>query len=670
MMLGHLPVLDANRLAEQRVRVQRDVAGAVHALRRQETFVNPHAPFVDGEAERSRHLEVGIDADGDQHHVRLFAAPVRERHPGDATSVAMPLLDRGGGAHVNSVLAVDGRVHVAHFLAQSTREGYGRRLDHQDFLAELSCRSAHLGADETGADQEQPLGSLERVAERLAVAQRAKREHVVGIERVGQPARRTAGGQHQRAKRDLGAALQRQRPIPQRSPDHSLLEPDLDLLFRVLGLIVQEHLRQLDLASKELFGKVGPIVRPVAIGAQDHHVAVVAFLAQRERRSVPAAAATHDDDRLRGHFRPPCVSPFASAGHPTAQAEKPWEKSSLNLQGRPSLAIDFPPHQHLRITLDGRVTEEGEEVEMRTMTSSARALAARAGAVALAMPMLLGGAVPASAPVLAHAMTPAIGSGAQYEPLGTAEDMGIVHFGCQLASPPTCYGPDQIYDAYNIKSVLEAGFTGTGRTIVIIDAFQSPTLLTDLARFDFLWNLPAPTLNVIVPWSPTNTPTPFDPQDGSQVNWSAEISIDVEWAHAIAPGAAIDLVLAKSAADADMLSVTKYAIDRNLGDVISQSFGEAERCADPQLIQQEHALFGEASDKGITLFASSGDQGAAQQTCDGSSFSSSASTPASDPDVTAVGGTRLTTAGTNGAYQSESAWSTGLGATGGGFSAI
>ena len=307
---------------------------------------------------------------------------------------------------------------------------------------------------------------------------------------------------------------------------------------------------------------------------------------------------------------------------------------------------------------------------MRTMTSSARALAARAGAVALAMPMLLGGAVPASAPVLAHAMTPAIGSGAQYEPLGTAEDMGIVHFGCQLASPPTCYGPDQIYDAYNIKSVLEAGFTGTGRTIVIIDAFQSPTLLTDLARFDFLWNLPAPTLKVIVPWSPTNTPTPFDPLDGSQVNWSAEISIDVEWAHAIAPGAAIDLVLAKSAADADMLSVTKYAIDRNLGDVISQSFGEAERCADPQLIQQEHALFGEASDKGITLFASSGDQGAAQQTCDGSSFSSSASTPASDPDVTAVGGTRLTTAGTNGAYQSESAWSTGLGATGGGFSAI
>ncbi|HXB04792.1 MAG TPA: S53 family peptidase [Candidatus Angelobacter sp.] len=305
---------------------------------------------------------------------------------------------------------------------------------------------------------------------------------------------------------------------------------------------------------------------------------------------------------------------------------------------------------------------------MRSITALSRALAARAGAAALAVPMLFGGA-PASAGFVSHIVTPAIANGAQFEPL--AEDLGVVKFGCQKTTPPTCYGPDQIRSAYNIQSVLDAGFTGAGSTIVIIDAFQSPTLQTDLAAFDKLWNLKAPPgLNVIAPWSPTNTPTPFNPLDGSQVSWSAEISVDVEWAHAIAPDATIDLVLAQTAQDPDMLSVTQYAVDHNLGDVISQSFGEAESCADPKLIQQEHAIFGEAVDKGITLLAAAGDQGAAQPTCDGSSFSASASTPASDPNVTAIGGTRLTTSGTDGTYGSESAWTTRLGATGGGFSTI
>jgi subtilase family serine protease len=300
---------------------------------------------------------------------------------------------------------------------------------------------------------------------------------------------------------------------------------------------------------------------------------------------------------------------------------------------------------------------------MRSITSSARALAARAGAVALAVPMVLGGAVPASAAIVSHTVTPAVGTGSQYAPLTVDEGLGVVRFTCQLTNPPSCYGPDQIRGAYDIQAVLDSGVTGAGQTIVIVDAFQSPTITTDLARFDTIWKLPAPpAFNVIAP----DGLTPFDKTKGNQQSWSAEISLDVEWAHAVAPGAAIDLVLAKSDQDADMLSATKYAVDHSLGDVISQSFGEAEMCADPNLIRQEHAIFGTAGDKGITLFASSGDEGAAQTTCDNSGLMLSASTPASDPDVTGVGGTALTTAGTDGQYQSESAWT----ATGGGFSTI
>jgi subtilase family serine protease len=124
-----------------------------------------------------------------------------------------------------------------------------------------------------------------------------------------------------------------------------------------------------------------------------------------------------------------------------------------------------------------------------------------------------------------------------------------------------------------------------------------------------------------------------------------------------------------------MLHVTQYAVEHrlngrpgDLGDVFSQSFGEAERCAPAGFFAREHAVFNAATRRGITLVAASGDWGATQLTCDGSSLIDGAvvSTPASDPDVTAVGGTRLLADGSSGAYQGESAWS----GSGGGFSAV
>src|SRR5439155_4807026 len=140
--------------------------------------------------------------------------------------------------------------------------------------------------------------------------------------------------------------------------------------------------------------------------------------------------------------------------------------------------------------------------------------------------------------------------------------------------------------------------------------------------------------------------------------------------HAVAPAAKIVLVLAKSNDDADILSATRFAVDHNVGDVISQSFGEAEQCMAPNLFKAQHKLFAKATAKGITLLASSGDQGAALPTCDNTSFFKAASTPASDPNVTGVGGTRLFANGLTGAYASESVWNEPdfASAGGGGFS--
>jgi subtilase family serine protease len=242
--------------------------------------------------------------------------------------------------------------------------------------------------------------------------------------------------------------------------------------------------------------------------------------------------------------------------------------------------------------------------------------------------------------------------------------------------------------AYNIDTLINAGFTGKGKTIVIIDAFQDPALVADLNYFNSFYGLPS--LNGLggPPNSSLGTFTqvapdglgPFDP------NWAGEITLDVEWSHAIAPGANIVLVLAKSNADADILSATKYAVDNNLGDVISQSFGENESCMDPSLVAQQHQVFADATLKNITIFASAGDDGSAQPTCDNSSLVQAASTPASDPLVTAVGGTELHAAGyclavlgcnpaTNpapGTYQGEIVWNEPAvgGAGGGGFSVL
>jgi len=297
-----------------------------------------------------------------------------------------------------------------------------------------------------------------------------------------------------------------------------------------------------------------------------------------------------------------------------------------------------------------------------------------------------------------HTMSPALRLGPQetlanVSPGGAGPQYGL--FACQVGlSVGQCYDPYQMRHAYQIDSLINAGYDGTGHTIVIVDAFQNPNLVSQVATYNLFYGLPPTNLTQIAP----DGLTPFVPGDPNMTGWAEEISLDVEWAHNIAPGANIVLVLAKTNQDADIVSAVKYAVDNNLGDVISMSFGESESCVGapgPDLISTYHDVFVTATQKGITLFASSGDQGAAQPTCDGSSWMKSASHPASDPLVTGVGGTELraadyclTVLGCNpaanpapGTYLSEIAWNEGplgdfsnrLGATeatGGGFSII
>ncbi|GCE25402.1 hypothetical protein KDA_08860 [Dictyobacter alpinus] len=249
---------------------------------------------------------------------------------------------------------------------------------------------------------------------------------------------------------------------------------------------------------------------------------------------------------------------------------------------------------------------------------------------------------------------------------GTVQD---TTFRCQSNTAPVrCYGPKQIRNAYSIQPLLDKGITGKGRSIVILDAYSAPHIQDDLHAFDQAFGLNDTTLNII---PGQGTITPFDGSE-LQSGWAGEIALDVEWSHAVAPDATINLVLAKSSDDNDLVASFQYAVDHNLGDTISMSFGEAESCLDAATTQKWHKAFEAATRKNITLFASAGDQGAAQPSCDNSSYILSASSPANDPFVTGVGGTQLVADAVTGAYQSETTWNEpqyGAG-TGGGFSTV
>jgi len=287
-----------------------------------------------------------------------------------------------------------------------------------------------------------------------------------------------------------------------------------------------------------------------------------------------------------------------------------------------------------------------------------------------ALAAVVGGVLAAFAATAGHAsaarggfMTPAVGPDPKIKLLGNLNQPGKLR-SCQKAG--VCYGSDKLRNAYGFQSLLDNGLDGTGSSIVIIDAYGSDTIRADLGTFDSYFGLPAPTLNIIQPDGP-----PSPTEAGNLLGWKGETTLDVETAHAIAPGATIDLVVAKSNSDADILSATQAVAKGNYGDVVSQSYGEAEACESSKLLQRQHAVFSQLAGNGTTLFASSGDQGAGLPTCDGQSLMKAASTPATDPKVTAVGGTDLTatapTADANGfeatpggQYESETVWNDGL----------
>jgi len=241
-----------------------------------------------------------------------------------------------------------------------------------------------------------------------------------------------------------------------------------------------------------------------------------------------------------------------------------------------------------------------------------------------------------------------------------------------------CYSPQQIQEAYDVTPLLRQGLDGRGQSIVIVESFGSPTLRQDLATFDTAFGLPAPPRLTIL--APIGAPK-LVPGNSDQQGWAVETTLDVEWAHALAPGAAI-VVLVSPVSETEgvqgfpeFLRLDRYALDHHLGAIFSQSWGASEPtladAAGRALRQQYDAFYQEAERQGATFFASTGDSGAVNEDQQGAMYRyRDVIWPASDPLVTAVGGTVVRLDPETGAYEREVAWNSGGGATGGGVSAF
>ena len=105
---------------------------------------------------------------------------------------------------------------------------------------------------------------------------------------------------------------------------------------------------------------------------------------------------------------------------------------------------------------------------------------------------------------------------------------------CEQAIQIACYNPAQIQRAYNLPALYSRGITGKGATIVVIDPYGSPTIGSDLRTFDRAEGVPnPPSLRII---RPAGKVPAFNPNNANMVGWASETTLDVEYAHTIAPG--------------------------------------------------------------------------------------------------------------------------------------
>ena len=235
-----------------------------------------------------------------------------------------------------------------------------------------------------------------------------------------------------------------------------------------------------------------------------------------------------------------------------------------------------------------------------------------------------------------------------------------------------CFTPASMQASYNLTSLINSGDDGKGFTIAIIDSFGNPNMASDLANFDTTMKLPhmcgepgascgagIPTFQHVYWDGKTQVKAPPAGSNGTGLQtrniWALETSLDVEWAHAMAPGANILNVTTNPAETLGvqgfpaMMNAEQFIVDHHQATVISQSFASTEEAfGSTNSLQNLRHAFVSAAASGVTVLGSSGDGGTANSkktpVKNPVTFPyPTVNWPASDPLVTGVGGVYLCT---------------------------
>jgi len=226
---------------------------------------------------------------------------------------------------------------------------------------------------------------------------------------------------------------------------------------------------------------------------------------------------------------------------------------------------------------------------------------------------------------------------------------------------PTGYTPTQIRHAYGFDQISFNNGTvpanGSGTTIAIVDAYDDPNIANDLHQFDQQFGIPDPPTFTKVNQMGGSTP-PSTPPPGLE-GWAVEIALDVEWSHAIAPGANILLVEANdqntdaNGAPTNLLTAVAYAAAQPGVVAVSMSWGYPEY---PTETSSDSVFQTPSGHPGVTFLAASGDSGAP------------VSYPPASPNVLVGGGTTLNLNASGNVIPPESGWGNAYGSSGGGLS--